>query len=460
MDVVVSPWLRTAELQSAHIEATARTEGLDLSFLPAVAPEWIRSASGALDADLSASGTLARLIPHGRIRLDGGRIASREYGEWTRIAVDGEVSEDGFELRHLEAHRGEGSLLARVSLRGVHGETGQLDGKIEARSVDVSRAGMDLATVTFTTTLKGTYQDHHLEVRVDLPSALIKLPDKLPRQLQGLDPRPDITIGKTKPKKPAPPVMGERPRLVRYTVHLVCPGNALLQRDNPRVRLELRADATYELEGNSDYMTGSVEVVRGTVEPLSDRRFEVKRGRVNFTGGPPKAAMLDIEAYWENTTADVTVTVSGPLNKPDIRMRSSPALDEGQIAMLIASGQIDLRAGRGASVGSSSAASQADPNRAAAQKLGFAVFNSFIRDQLPFTTGDLSLDASAARVSWYIPGTKIYVGYTRHFDAIRELGENEDEVRLEYAITPHWTLQGTWGSANTGGASLMWSRDY
>ena len=248
MDVVVSPWLRAAELQSAHLEATARTEGLDLSFLPSVAPEWIRSASGALDADLSASGTLARLIPRGRIRLDGGRIASREYGEWTRIAVDGEVSEDGFELHHLEAHRGEGTLLARVSLRGLHGETGQLDGKIEARSVDVSRAGMDLATVTFTTTLKGTYQDHHLEVRLRSSLGADRVAGQASPTAAGAPLRPDITIGKTKPKKPAPKDLGERPRPVRYTVHLVLPGECALQRDNPRVRLELRADATYELE--------------------------------------------------------------------------------------------------------------------------------------------------------------------------------------------------------------------
>jgi len=198
-------------------------------------------------------------------------------------------------------------------------------------------------------------------------------------------------------------------------------------------------------------------VVRGFVEPLSDRRFEVKRARLTFTGGPPKAALVDAEAVWVAAAAGVTVTVnvSGPVTKPVLALKSQPPLDEGQIAMLIATGQTELKAGGGAA-----GAAQNDVARSAAQKVGFAVFNTFIRDQLPFAGGDVSLDASAAKVSGYIPGTKVYVGFMRRFDANPQLGENENEVRMEYSITPHWTLEGRWGNRNTGGASLIWSRDY
>jgi translocation and assembly module TamB len=219
----------------------------------------------------------------------------------------------------------------------------------------------------------------------------------------------------------------------------------------------MKADVTYEHEPRGDFMSGSVDVVRGFVEPLGERRFEVKRGRLTFTGGPPQAALLDAEAVWVATSANVTVTVnvSGPVTKPQVALSSQPAMEEGQIALLIATGQTELKAG-----GAGATTAQSDIARSAAQRVGFTVFNTFVRDQLPFASGDVSLNASSASVSGYLPGTKMYVGFTRRFDANHQLGENDDEVRLQYAITPHWTLEGRWGNQNTGGASLIWSKDY
>ncbi|HVI95122.1 MAG TPA: translocation/assembly module TamB domain-containing protein, partial [Anaeromyxobacter sp.] len=54
----------------------------------------------------------------------------------------------------------------------------------------------------------------------------------------------------------------------------------------------------------------------------------------------------------------------------------------------------------------------------------------------------------------------LYVGYVYRFDARPERGENENEVRVEYQITPRWTFESSYGNAATGGASVIWSRDY
>jgi len=438
-----------------------RAEAVDLGFVPAILPKAVRAASGKLDADITATGPLAHLAPRGTVRLANGRLALLEYGDWTGLTLDGSITEDAVELRTLEARRGEGTLQIRAALRGLTTPSAQLDGRIETRKLTFTRAGMDLATVTVGVKASGTYKEHRLDARLDVPDGLVRLADKLPRDLQSLEKRPDITIGpKPPPKKaapaPAPGPDGGQPLTV--AVRLVAPGRFLVQRVSPRVNVELKADVTYEHQASGDFMSGSVEVVRGFGEPLADRRFEVKRGRLTFTGGPPKAALIDAEAEYDDTANKVvvTVTVSGPVAKPQINLRSQPAMDEGQIAMLIATGQTDLKPGGGGAAG----AAQNDVARSAAQSLGFAVFNTFIRDQLPFATGDVSLNASAAKVSGYIPGTKIFVGFTRRFDANRQLGENEDEVKLQYAITPQWTLEGRWGNENTGGASLIWSKDY
>jgi translocation and assembly module TamB len=55
---------------------------------------------------------------------------------------------------------------------------------------------------------------------------------------------------------------------------------------------------------------------------------------------------------------------------------------------------------------------------------------------------------------------KIYVGYTRRFNAKIEQGENTNEVRVEYQISPRWTFESRYGDNQSGGASLIWSLDY
>ena len=52
------------------------------------------------------------------------------------------------------------------------------------------------------------------------------------------------------------------------------------------------------------------------------------------------------------------------------------------------------------------------------------------------------------------------MGYTRRFQAHTEQGENLNEVRLEYQISPRWNFEARAGDSGTGGGSLIWSKDY
>jgi translocation and assembly module TamB len=85
------------------------------------------------------------------------------------------------------------------------------------------------------------------------------------------------------------------------------------------------------------------------------------------------------------------------------------------------------------------------------------MFKEVLSDKLPVDT--VSLDSSQIRAGKYLTD-KIYVGYTRRFNANPEQGENTNEVRVEYQISPRWTFQSRYGDAQSGGASLVWSKDY
>jgi translocation and assembly module TamB len=227
----------------------------------------------------------------------------------------------------------------------------------------------------------------------------------------------------------------------------------LIRGEAPRVSVDLQGDVTFELSGGGVYAEGSVDVIRGKVEPINGRVFDVERGRVQFSGGPVRAAVLEVRARYDNPAAKVTVAITGPISKPEIQLSSDPHLDDAQIAMLIATGQADFKASTGA-VGTLTGE---EAGRAALGAVVTQVFNGLVAGKLPLDT--VALDATALRAGKYV-GDKVYVGYVRRFDAKPEEGENTDEVRLEYRITPRWKFEVSYGTARTGAASLIWSKDY
>jgi translocation and assembly module TamB len=439
---------------------TAATEGVGLGFLAALWPSRIRTAAGRLVIDVAAKGPLGRLSPRGTLRVSDGRIAVTELGEWTDVAVEARLTDDVFEVARLDVRRGRGRLSAKASATGLRGQTARVSARLDVEGFTVSRAGMDLATIDLDAEASGTWRSGELALEVKVPEGVVRLPRRAPRTLQSLERRKDIVVGRPpEPKKaPAPAAQGAAASAAAvdpFTLraHVVVPRNFFVKSDNPRVDVELKADVRYERTGGEDYAEGSVEVVRGAVEPIAGRNFLIERGRVQFTGGPPRAALLDVEAKYTNPAAVVTVTAAGAVSAPEIRLTSQPPMDEAQIAMLIATGRTELKAGSGA-VGTLTGE---EAGRAALGAVATQAFRNLVADKLPLDT--VALDAGTLRAGKYVTD-KIYVGYVRRFDADPAKNENEDEVRVEYQITPNWIFESRYGNAQSGGASLIWSRDY
>jgi translocation and assembly module TamB len=452
-------------LRDAPAEASIFADALDLGFLPAVAPGVVRTASGKVHADLRARGPLSRLSPRGTLHAADAALAITELGEWTGIAVDVSVTADAIELSRLEVRRGKGRLSANGALRGIRSGRAALDAHLSSDAFTFTRAGMEVATIDVRIDATGSYAARTLTVDAHIPRGVVRLPNRAPRTLQSLDKRRDIVVTTRERRRAgsrAPP-SGGRPEgrsggdvaeePLTIVVHAIAPKELFVRSEDPKVDVELKADVTYERSGMGEYAKGAVEVVRGTVDPIAGRTFVVQRGRVQFTDGPPGAAMLEVEATYDNPVAKVTVDVAGPLGKPEIRLSSQPPLDDSQIAMLIATGQTTLKPGAGG-VGTLSGE---EAGKAALAVLATQAFKNLVANKLPLDT--VALDSGALRAGKYVTD-RIYVGYTRKFDADETKGENVDEVRVEYQISPRWTFESRYGNAQSGGASLVWSRSY
>jgi translocation and assembly module TamB len=464
LDAPLGLGARGPSLREAPLDARLVASGLELGVLPALLPGLVRAASGTLTANVTAHGPLARPRPTGKVRLDGGRVAISEYGDWSDVALDLQVNDDALELRKLAARRGRGRVEVTGFARGLARSSSQIEAHLRVESLAISRAGQELTKLDVRADATGTYTAEALRVEVKIPEGTVRLPERSPRELQSLEQRPDIVVGRRAirerrkgvpgaPAKRGSAVVGPPAKPFTLAVHVVAPGQLFVKSDNPRMNIELKADVSYELVGGSDYASGELSVVRGFVEPIGGRHFEFERGRVQFTGGPPKAAMLDVEATYENPEATVTVTVAGPVNEPEIRLTSKPPLDEGQIAMLIATGRTEMKSNSG-EVG---ALTGEEVGRAALGVVATRAFKNIVADKLPLDT--VAVDSGAVRAGKYVTD-RIYVGYVRRFDADVERGENENEALIEYRITPRWTAESRYGTSGSGGASLVWKRDY
>ena len=121
--------------------------------------------------------------------------------------------------------------------------------------------------------------------------------------------------------------------------------------------------------------------------------------------------------------------------------------------MFIATGRTELKAG-GGGVGTLTGE---EAGRAALGAVATQLFRNVVADRLPVDS--VALSASEIRAGKYVTD-KIYVGYTYNREARPEESENTNEVRVEYQISPRWTLESRYGDARAGGASLIWSKDY
>jgi translocation and assembly module TamB len=446
-------------LADAPAEATLVADRLDLGFLPAVAPGVIRTAAGTIELDLKAAGPLRRLSPRGTVHLADGRLALSELGEWTDVALDVKVTDDAVELSRLEVRRGRGTLSAHGAARGLRGGQAKLQAKVDASSFTISRAGMEVATFDLNAEATGSWSPSELSVEVTLPRAVVRLPKRTPRTLQTLEARKDISIGR-KPERRAevapapagPTEAAEKPLVVR--AHLVSPGKFFVKSDDPRIDVELRADVQYEREDGGNYLRGSVEVVHGQVEPIGGRNFVIDRGVVRFTNGPPDAALLDVEAKYVNPAATVTAKITGTIHSPELKLTSSvPNMSDADIALFLLTGRTEAKAG-GGGVGS---VTGGEAGMAVVGVLATQAFKNLVQNKLPLDT--VALEAGGFRAGKYVTD-RIYIAYVRRWDADPTKYQNADEVRVEYQITPRWMFESLYGTAQTGAASLVWSRDY
>ena len=195
---------------------------------------------------------------------------------------------------------------------------------------------------------------------------------------------------------------------------------------------------------------GEANLIRGDYT-FAGARFEVTRGRIEFDESRAIDPRLDIVAETDNNGIDVTVSVQGNAQQPEITFSSNPSLPEeeilsrllfgGSITSLSATDALQL----GAAVASLRGGGGLDPINQLRSAIGL--------DRLRIVSADPVLDRGTSIALGKNIGRRFYV------ELITD-GQGYSATRIEYQVTRWLSLLGAISTLGRQSANVRVSRDY
>ncbi len=305
---------------SAWIERLDRGMGGDL----------VRRFGGRMAAELELGGTLDALEPSGQLEFDGGELKlSPELPALESVAGLLNVENRRFEIATMTGELG-GSPF---SLEG-HVDLGS-----DPPSLDVSLVGRNLLL----------YRLQGVKVRADANLHVTGSPDapQISGELRLQDSRLVRRIDFIGPGRRARPRSQGRgielfsfrePPLARTTFDLNVTAEKPFRIDNNVVDARLRPDLRLLGTGESPELVGTIYVDRGKVVlPAYD--LYLRPGTITLGREDPMVPHLELLLGNRIRGYDVSVSVSGPYDDPEILMSSSPPLGEEDLFALVWTGQ-------------------------------------------------------------------------------------------------------------------------
>jgi translocation and assembly module TamB len=262
----------------------------------------------------------------------------------------------------------------------------------------------------------------------------------------------------------APAATGNAFDPLSLDVHLIIPDNLVLRgRDlrpsGPRsaavgnVNITVGGDLTVQKEPNTPIkVVGVVNTVRGTYQ-FQGRSFDLVRGgTIRFTGD--LSPLLDVSArrVIPNTGVEALVHIKGSLEKPELKLSSTPPLEESDILSLVIFNRPVNELGSGERTALAATAGGIATGFLAAP-LGESIGRALDIDLFEITTTTESGELGA--------GVTIgqQIGDRAFFKLRQEFGDrNLSEFVIEYQIASFLRFQGSAAPETSGSANRIRER--
>jgi translocation and assembly module TamB len=444
---------------AGDVDLTVRSNGLDLAFANVLAPHALRNVTGEIVVDLETHGPLDRPTPRGTIALRGGGATISGLGIDVRaVTLALAIAPDAIRITDLSAASHDGRLSGGGAISLVGYKPDRLDLHLALDhwpAIATNRYRSDVSAEIF---CRGTVEAPQVSGTIDvLWGSLRPNLDFLTRAPAKRDPTIRIVSAAGAPAPVAAPPSPAPSSAEPWAIYK----NTLLD-----VTLTVHrntwvnhADASVELAGTvvarkqpgADLqLTGQIDAVRGWMN-FQGRRFQVAQGGLAFTGGRKIDPSLDVTADYKTADYVVHVILGGTVSAPSLKLASEPSLAQADILSVLMFGKTarDLSEGQKADV--QNGATQLAASYASGE-LGQSVSDALGLSGRGIQLQELS--GSRVALGTYLTD-KTFVTVGQRYGA-----QQGQEMRVEYELTPRWSITSSAASAGGSGADVIWHRRY
>jgi translocation and assembly module TamB len=213
---------------------------------------------------------------------------------------------------------------------------------------------------------------------------------------------------------------------------------------------------TAKLGGALD-VTGKIETKRGKID-ISGKTFDIERGTVTFTGGPPDTPIISAVARYDSPAGyTIYAEYTGTATEGKLTLRSEPPLSQDEILTLLMFGTPDGSFGAGGT-GNNLATAVSVVGSTAAQGLNRAlskVTDLDVQARVDTSTG-------APRPELVLQLTPRIAARVTQALGEPSPGQSPDRtfVTIELRIASSWALSTMVGDRGASALDIIWRRRY
>ncbi|MBI3801021.1 MAG: translocation/assembly module TamB domain-containing protein [Deltaproteobacteria bacterium] len=439
--------------------------GLSLAFLNSLSPE-IQDVKGTVSINLQVRGPLQALVPSGTVQLQQGQVRVKALGFTLQdIAAQAELAPGTIAISQLTVRAHDGQLTGNGRLSLQHYTITNFELSLNADRFRVIDTREYRAAVSGQLSGSGSLEHPVLRGDVKLVETTLR-PDFSLLKSGPAKPDPTIVVIRTEQDLQAqmqqptqstaqsgePPLSGSVYDGLSIDLTVTVPRGTWVYLDEGTLELmgqiRLRKDAAQEL-----VFVGTIETVRGWYT-FHNRKFNLERGQVIFTGSTPIDPSLDIVARYTLKNYKIDLVVTGTARTPALTLRSEPSLEQADLVSMLIFGKTTdgLSSGEKSSLQSEVLSATAgyfanDLRRSVAEQLGI--------DDLEFDIGK-TIGESRIGAGKYL-SQDIYVSTSQATGSKNNQGQ---EFALDYQLDVNWQLKASTTTEGNSGIDIFWEKRY
>lgn len=413
----------------------------------------VRQIGGKINGNVNISGSLNDLESEGRLELSDGKMRVVEAGiNLSDISSQVNFQKDNIQLQRFSMRSGPGRLRASGNMVIDNLTPGEVDITIRAEQFSAANTTEYKAIVDLDTRITGTMDEPVLRGSLGILNGFVNL------QNFGDESVEEVRLEEEGEEED--PMTFYDDLAIEMTVEF---RRQFFIRNRQFLDLEIELGGQVDLlkEKNSELeMFGQVEGVRGYARPLG-RNFEIDEATVTFSG-PVDNPDLNVRTVYEppqdQTNVRIFYIIEGPAQDPSFRFESEPQMELEDIISYTVFGKPfyelesweQMVAGSGGGPSATDVAMDVLLDRVemlAAQQLGIDVV------QIDNTRSG-SDSSTSITTGWYL-------NRRTFFALVNEIDINPKTLFiLEYMLTEHLELRLTQGDDSREGIDLRWKYDY